>query len=230
MQHTLFKLSFLLVTITWSYSLVQASIVPMASLPQCKDIHVPDAKNIQISNQGSLYTFKFTLPNCGHSSSQVHYPTAYIVQELIDDFYKSGLVNLTITQDPPSLPLAKDRFLLEVQQSLFSDRFSFKEEVELTYERNYIHMLNQSHIVPGSITKALDPFKPLRDIQWKNDCTQESAGWCYTWDGYFSVTWDWDGSRNVDEMKKYVINKILPQVFQESYIRYEQFIYKIANP
>lgn len=31
-------------------------------------------------------------------------------------------------------------------------------------------------------------------------------------------------------MKNYVIQNILPQAFQESYIRYEQYIYKVANP
>ncbi|STX52193.1 Uncharacterised protein [Legionella busanensis] len=228
MQQLIFRISILLLAITSSYSEASENRIRVAAVPQCKDIQVPDVKNIQISNQGNLYTFKFTLPSCGHSSYQVNYPTAYIVQELIDGFYKEGLLNLTVNQDPQT-PLAKDQFLLEVQQSLFNDRFVFKEEVQLAYERNYIHMINQSHIIPGSVSKALEPFKALRDMQWKNDCQQESAGWCFTWDGYFAITWDWNGKGSVDEMKNYVIKTILPQIFRESYIRYEQYVYKAAN-
>ncbi len=228
MQQIVFRVSMLLLTMIWSYAEASENKIAVA-VPQCKDIQVPDTKNIQIANQGNLYTFKFTLPSCGHSSYQVNYPTAYIVQELIDDFYKDGLLNLTLNQDLPSTPLAKDYFLLEVQQSLFNDRFVFKEDVQLAYERNYIHMINQSHIIPGSVSKALEPFKSLRDIQWKNDCQQESAGWCFTWNGYFSITWDWNGQGSVEEMKNHVIKVILPQVFRESYIRYEQYIYKVAN-
>lgn len=233
-QITVIKTSILFLAMTISCS--EAGVVPVVKSPnvahvlECKDISVPSAKNIQISKKGNLYSFKFALPACGHASYQNQYPAAYIVQELVNDFYKSGTVKLTVAQDPPSKPLAKDQFLLEVQQSFFSDRFAFKEEVQLIYERNHIHMINQAHIVPGSVNKALEPFKPLRDIQWKNDCEQESAGWCYTWEGYFSIAWEWEGRGDVDEMKKYVIQSILPQVFQESYIRYEQYIYKLANP
>lgn len=186
-------------------------------------------KKIQISNEGTLFHFKFTLPSCGHASYQDLYPTAYIVQQLVEDFYKSKTVKLTVIQDPPSQPLAKDTFLLEVEQSLFDDSFAFREEVQLVYAHNHIHMVNQAHIIPDSVIKASEPYQFLRDIQWKNDCQQESAGWCYTWDGYFSITWEWDGSQNIEEMKHYVIQNILPQAFEESYLRYERYIYEIAN-
>ena len=198
-------------------------------VPECKDIHLPSAKDMQITNEGALYRFKFALPSCGHSSYQSQYPSAHIVRELVEDFYKVGTVKITVTQDPPSKPLAKDTFLLEVEQSLLSNRFAFREEVQLVYERNYIHMTNQSHIIPGTVSKAQEPYQFLRDIQWKNDCQQESAGWCYTWDGYFAITWEWDGHQNVEEMKNYVLKSILPSVFEESYMRYEKYIYKIAN-
>ncbi|WP_454782296.1 hypothetical protein [Legionella sp. WA2022007384] len=233
-QPTVFKMGFLF--LMTGFCFLKAHAVPVVQvpdrmrIPECKDIRIPSVENIQISNEGTLYRFKFALPTCGHASYQNHYPTAYIVQELVEDFYKSGTVKLTVTQDPPSQPLAKDTFLLEVEQSLFGNRFAFREEVQLVYERNYIHMVNQSHIIPGSVSKALEPYQFLRDIQWKNDCEQESAGWCYTWDGYFSMTWEWDGHQNVEKMKNYVIQNILPQAFAESYIRYEKYIYKIANP
>lgn len=213
----------------------EARAVPLLQSPkmlvsECKDIRVPSVNAIHISHEGAFYRFSFTLPDCGHASYQISYPAAYIVQELVEDFYKSGTVKLTVIQDPPSKPLAKDTFLLEVEQSLFNHRFAFREEVQLVYERNFIHMINQSHIIPGSINKAHGPYRFLRDIQWKNDCQQESAGWCYTWDGYFSITWEWDGHQNVEEMKNHVIQSILPQVLDESYIRYEKYINKIANP
>ncbi|STY28507.1 Uncharacterised protein [Legionella wadsworthii] len=197
---------------------------------ECKDITVPSKEKIQISHEGNLYHFKFALPACGHASYQNQYPASFIVQELIDDFYKSGMLNITVTQDPASDPLAKDKFLLEVQQSILGKRFDYKEEVQLVYERNFIHMINQSHTIPGSVSKTLEPYQLLRDIQWKNDCEQESAGWCFTWDGYFSITWEWDKHQDLEEMKNYVIQSILPQVFKESYIRYENYIYKVANP
>ncbi|WP_454784619.1 hypothetical protein [Legionella sp. WA2024007413] len=231
---TAFKMSFLFLMISLCFfeaHAVHAAQSPKeVRIPECKDIRVPNAANIQISNEGTLYRFHFALPACGHASYQNYYPTAYIVQELVEDFYKSGTVKLTVTQDPPSQPLAKDTFLLEVEQSLFGDRFAFREEVQLVYERNHIHMVNQSHIIPGSVRKALEPYQFLRDIQWKNDCEQESAGWCYTWNGYFSITWEWDGHQNIEKMKKEVIQNILPLAFRETYLRYERYIYEVANP
>ncbi|MCE0722845.1 hypothetical protein [Legionella resiliens] len=111
-QITTVKRGILFLALSLCYS--EAGAVSVVKSPhgaralEYKDIKVPDAKKIQINNTGNLYNFKFVLP----ASYQNLYPTAYIVQDLVDDFYKSGTVRLTVTQDPPSQPLAKTNFYL----------------------------------------------------------------------------------------------------------------------
>lgn len=195
---------------------------------RCNEMSLSDAYKFNVTpvnetahREVKKYKFEYTFGFlCGHKSPMTYYPQRKVIEQLVLQHWPKRITQV--------VKRSKGDFVtysFTARRSLFEGQLVYDESVRLSYEIDYIMMKNSSVMKPAM---AMGAYSGLREITWKDECQQESSGWCLA-DSAFSFVWELKEGETIESEQKNIEQAIAPQIFQESYRRYAEFMYHVAN-
>lgn len=196
------------------------------AVPNCEEMTLQNASlnlhkvaNPLYPQNENLYSFSYEFSGvCGFRSNLIYFPHFTVLAKLLDTFY----VNQRYGQVEKRADAHYEYKTFYTLNQIMNGDIVYRLQHAMQLDSKHVSMKNQVNFFEP-ILKAQGEFSGFKGISWMEGCQQESAGWCFAWDGNFEILWEIN-PQDYATLSEKIKNTLAPKIFQETYLKEAGFI------